>query len=173
MKKWTKKRKREIVEKLTEEIKNSKISILGNFSGLSVGEMEKMRNVVKEKGGNVMVLKNNLLEIVFKNLSKDEGISKFISGPTFIVWSKEEKEIEIIKSLLEFQKDTGKIEVKGGLLYNEIIDKGKIEEISKLPGKKELEAKLIYLLKNPSLRLVYALKNPIVRVINVLKNLNK
>ncbi|MCM8807551.1 MAG: 50S ribosomal protein L10 [Candidatus Omnitrophica bacterium] len=173
MKKWTKKRKREVVEMLTEEIKNSKISILGNFSGLNVAEMEKIRDAVKQNGGNIMVLKNNLLEIIFKNLSKDESISKFISGPTFIVWSKEEKEIEIIKSLLNFQKDTGKIEIKGGLLYNEIVDKAKIEEISKLPGKKELEAKVIYLLKSPSVRLIYSLKSPILRVINVLKNLNK
>ncbi|MCS7181230.1 MAG: 50S ribosomal protein L10, partial [bacterium] len=94
MKKWTKKRKEQIVEKLTNEFKNSNINILGSFSNLTVLEMQKMRQMVKELGGNVMVLKNNLINIIFKNLSKDEAC-RFISGPTFVIWSRQENEIEI------------------------------------------------------------------------------
>ncbi|HOK57165.1 MAG TPA: 50S ribosomal protein L10 [bacterium] len=86
MKKWTKKRKEEVVKKLTEEFKNSKINILGSFSNLTVSEMQKIRDSIKEFGGNVMVVKNNLIDIVFQNLSKDE-VCKFISGPSFVIWS--------------------------------------------------------------------------------------
>lgn len=170
MKKWTKKRKEEIVQHLTNEFKNSKINILGTFSNLKVSEMQKMRESVKEFGGNVMVLKNNLATIIFKNLSKDE-VCKFINGPTFIIWSSKENEIEIIKSILNFQKDTGKIEIKGGLLNGEIIEKNKIDEIGKLPGKKELQSMLVSTIKMPTIRVVNALKNPITRVINVLNHI--
>ncbi|MCM8785222.1 MAG: 50S ribosomal protein L10 [Candidatus Omnitrophica bacterium] len=170
MKKWTKRRKEEVVQNLTNEFKNSKINILGTFSNLKVSEMQKIRESVKELGGNVMVLKNNLANIIFKNLSKDE-VCKFISGPTFIVWSSKENEIDIIKSVLNFQKDTGKIEIRGGLLNGEIIEKSKIDEIGKLPGKKELQSMIISLVKMPTFRVVNALKNPITRVINVLNQI--
>ncbi|MCM8766638.1 MAG: 50S ribosomal protein L10 [Candidatus Omnitrophica bacterium] len=172
MKKWTKKRKQEVVKNLTDEFKNSKINILGTFSNLKVSEMQKIRESVKEVGGNIMVLKNNLANIIFKNLSKDE-VCKFISGPTFVVWSSKENgnEIDIIKSILNCQKNFGKIEIKGGLLNGEIIEKSKIDEIGKLPGKKELQSMLILTLKMPTNRVVNAIKNPIIRVINVLNQI--
>lgn len=170
MNKWTKERKKEVVEKLTNEFKNSKINILTNFSKLNVSEMKKIRDSIKSVGGNVMVVKNNLMEIVFKNLSKDQAC-KFISGPTFIVWSSKENEIEIIKSLIDFQKDTGKIEIKGGLLNGEIIDKNKIAEIGKLPSKKEIQIQVLYFLKMPSIRLVNSIKSPITKIVNILNQI--
>lgn len=170
MNKWTKKRKEEVVEKLTNEFKNSKINILTNFSKLNVSEMKKIRDSIKSIGGNLMVVKNNLMEIVFKNLSKDEAC-KFISGPTFVVWSDKENEIEIIKSLINFQKDTGKVEIKGGLLNGEIIDKNKIAEIGKLPGKKEIQIQVLYFLKMPSIRLVNSIKSPLTKIVNILNQI--
>lgn len=170
MNKWTKKRKEEVVEKLTNEFKNSKINILTNFSKLNVSEMKKIRDSIKSIGGNLMVVKNNLMEIVFKNLSKDEAC-KFISGPTFVVWSDKENEIEIIKSLINFQKDTGKVEIKGGLLNGEIIDKNKIVEIGKLPGKKEIQIQVLYFLKMPSIRLVNSIKSPLTKIVNILNQI--
>jgi large subunit ribosomal protein L10 len=170
MDRWTKKRKAELVKNLTEEFKNSKINILTNFTKLSVSEMRKIRDSIKDCGGNIMVIKNNLVEIIFQNLSKDE-VCKFLSGPTFVVWSNNENEVEIIKKLVEFQKDTGKIEIRGGLLNGEIIDKRGLEEIGKLPTKKELQAHIIYLVRMPSIRLVNSLKSPIVKVINILNQI--
>jgi large subunit ribosomal protein L10 len=162
MKKWTKKKKEELVKKLTEEFKNSKINILGSFSNLTVLEMQKMRESIREVGGNVMVLKNNLIDIIYQNLSKDE-VCKFISGPSFVIWSNKENE--------SFQKDTGKIDIKGGLLNGEIIGKDKIDQLGKLPGKKELQGMVITMIKMPTIRLVNSLKSPITRVINVLNQI--
>jgi large subunit ribosomal protein L10 len=170
MKKWTKKRKEQLVKKLTEEFKNSKINILGSFSNLTVLEMQKMRDNIREVGGNVMVLKNNLIDLIYQNLSKDE-VCKFINGPSFVIWSSKENEIEIIKSVLSFQKDTGKIDIKGGVLNGEIIGKDKIDQLGKLPGKKELQGMVITMIKMPTIRLVNSLKSPITRVINVLNQI--
>jgi len=170
MKKWTKNKKEEVVKKLTEEFKNSKINILGSFSNLTVLEMQKMRESIREVGGNIMVLKNNLINIIYQNLSKDE-VCKFISGPSFVIWSNKENEIEIIKSVLNFQEDTGKIDIKGGLLNGEIIGKDKINQLGKLPSKKELQGRVITMIKMPTIRLVNSLKGPITRVINVLNQI--
>ncbi len=168
--KWTKKRKEDFVKTLTEEFKKSKINILASFSKLSVSEMGKIREIIKDCGGNMMVVKNNLIEIIFQNLSKDE-VCKFISGPTFVVWSNNENEVELVKKLVEFQKDTGKIEIKGGLLNGEIFDKLKMEEIGKLPTKKELQSQIVYLIRMPSIRLINSLKFPVLRVINILNQI--
>lgn len=170
MKKWTKKKKEEMVKLLTEEFKNSKINILGTFSGLTVSEMQKMRESIKEVGGKLMVLKNRMVEIILKNLSKDEAC-KFINGQTFVIWSSQENEIEIIKSILKFKEQTGKIEINGGFIGTETLNREKIEQIGKLPGKRELQGKIVYLLQLPILRLINSLKGPIVKTINILNEI--
>ncbi|MGB9677710.1 MAG: 50S ribosomal protein L10, partial [Candidatus Ratteibacteria bacterium] len=150
--------------------KNSKINILGSFSNITVLEMQKIRDSIKELGGNVMVVKNNLINIVFQNLSKDE-VCKFINGPSFVIWSSKENEIEIIKSVLRFQKDTGKIEIKGGLLNGEVIGKDKISQLGELPGKKELQGMVITMIKMPTVRLISSLKSPMTKVVNILNQI--
>lgn len=170
MKKWTKNRKVQVVNILTEEFKKSKINIFSSFLNLKVSEMQKLREMISQQDGKMMVVKNNLVNIVFQNLNKNE-VCKFLNGPVFIVWSDKEKEVEIIKSLLNFQKDTGKIEIKGGILNGEIIDRDKINEIGRLPGKKELQMQLIFTMRMPVIRTINALRGPVSKLVNILNQI--
>ena len=167
MKKMTKSKKVEFVKLLTEELNSSTINILGNFSGLSVLEMEKFREQIREKDAKLMVAKNTLLDKVFKNLKKEE-LCKCLNGATFVVWTKEKDEIAIIKSLLDFRKRTGKIELKGGSLGENIADANQLETIGKLPGRKQLEAKVVMFVKMPFARISNSLKYPAIKLINII-----
>lgn len=164
MKKLTKARKKEFVEMLTDEIKENNINLLVSFSGLSVPEIQQLRTGLKESGCRMMVVKNTLLEKAYKNISYDE-MCKEIKGPIFVIWSKATDEIGVVKALFDFKKKAGKIDIKVGLMGNRFFSSKELEIIGKLPGKKELEAKIVWSLKMPVLRIIGALKYPATRLI--------
>lgn len=164
MKKLTKQRKREFVEMLTEEIKGNNINLLVSFSGLSVSKMQQLRSELKEAGCKMMVVKNTLLEKAYQNVSYDE-VCRDISGPIFIIWSKESDEIGVVKNLFSFKKRAGKIDIKAGILGNKILTSADLEKIGRLPGRKEIEAKIVWNLKAPIVRIINSLKYPVTRVV--------
>lgn len=172
MKKMNRKGKEEIVKWLTEEFKKSKIYILVNFSGLTVLEMQILRDLIKEKEGSIRVIKNSLIERTFKNLSLDEAID-YLEGPIFIVWTKEGDEIELVKNLYSFSKKTGKIEVKGGVVNNSVVSKEFFEKLNKLPSTKEIKAKIVYDIRFPVIRLVNSIKCPVVKIINIVNQIKE
>jgi large subunit ribosomal protein L10 len=172
MKRMNRKKKEEFVEMLTEEIKTSKINILANFSGLSVPEMQNLREEVKKADGNIKVVKNNLVEKALKNLSKDE-LCKFLDGPMLLLGTKEQNEIGVTKSLVTFIKKKGKITLKAGLLNGEIIDSDYINRIGELPGEKEIQGKVVFYLRLPVVRLVNSVRFPMVKIINVINHIKE
>jgi len=170
MKKLTKERKKEFVEMLTDEIKANNISLLVSFSGLSVPEMQQLRIELKESGCKMMVVKNTLLEKAYKNVSYDEMCND-ISGPIFVIWSKESDEIGIVKSLFGFKKKAGKIDIKAGVLGRKIFTSADLERIGRLPGRKELEAGIVWNLKAPIVRIINSLRYPATRVVQDFKQI--
>ena len=172
MKKMNKKGKEEIVKWLTEELKESRMYILGNFSGLSVSEMQNLRESIKEKEGLIKVVKNTLLERTLENLSQDKAVD-YLEGPVFIAWTKDGDEVEILKSIYSFRKKTGKIEVKGGALNNNVVDGEFFEKLSKLPPLKEIQAKIIYDIRFPVIRLINSIKGPVVKIVNIVNQIKE
>jgi large subunit ribosomal protein L10 len=165
MKKLTKEKKKEFVEILTDEIKANNINLLVSFSGLSVSEMQQLRRNLKEAGCNMKVVKNTLLEKAYKNVKFDE-MSEKIGGPVFIIWAKSDDEINVIKNLYEFKKKIGKIDVKAGFISDRILSSEELERIGKLPGRKGLEAKIVWCLRLPAMRVVNSLKFPLMKLVN-------
>jgi large subunit ribosomal protein L10 len=165
MKKLTKEKKKEFVEILTDEIKANNINLLVSFSGLSVSEMQQLRGNLKEAGCNMKVVKNTLLEKAYKNVKFDE-MSEKIGGPVFIIWAKSDDEINVIRNLYEFKKKIGKIDVKAGFISDRILSPEELERIGKLPGRKGLEAKIVWCLRLPAMRVVNSLKFPLMKLVN-------
>jgi large subunit ribosomal protein L10 len=170
MKKLTKKRKEEFVEMLTDEIKGNNINLLVSFSGLSVPEMQQLRDRLRESGCRMMVVKNTLLEKAYKNMSYDE-MCKGITGPIFVIWSKDSDEIGVVKNLFNFKKDAGKIDIRAGMVGKRFFSSEELEVLGKLPVRKELEAKVVWSLKVSFLRITGALRYPVTRLIQDFKQI--
>jgi len=165
MKKLTKERKKEFVEMLTDEIKANNINLLVGFSGLSVAEMQQLRGELKESGCKMKVVKNTLLEKAYHNINCDD-MCKQIEGPVFMIWAKATDEISLVKNLYNFKKKAGKINIKAAFMDDRIFSSGDLELMGKLPGRKEIESKIVWSLKMPALRIVNSLKFPLMRLIN-------
>jgi len=169
MKKLTKEKKKELVSEITEDIKESNVNLLVGFSGLSVMDMQGLRRDLSDMGCNMMVVKNTLLEKTYENISREE-VCKGLTGSVFLVWTKGNDEIGVLKKLLNFKEKTEKIEFKSGIIYDKVFNAEELGSIGKLPEKKQLEAMVVYNLRMPLTRIVNALNYPLMRLIS---NLNQ
>lgn len=172
MKKLTKKKKEEIVERIIEEIKQNKCNFIIGFSGLTVQEIQQIREELKGEGCKMEVVKNTLLQRIYQRINQ-EDICRHIEGPTFIIEANPEDEISIVKKIYNFQKEIGKIDVKAALIGNKLYTSKELSIIEKLPRRKEIEAKIVWNLKMPMIRIINALNFPILRVINDLKQISE
>jgi ribosomal protein L10 len=66
-------RKVEIVETLTEEIDDSRDLVFTNYKGLTVDEMETLRQDLYEEQSRMRVVKNRLAERAFQNVFSENG----------------------------------------------------------------------------------------------------
>jgi Ribosomal protein L10 len=115
--------------------------IFTEYRGLSVEQITNLRRLLREKGCNYKVVKNNFARIAFEEM-KASDVSAYLSGPTAVALAGEESGVAA-KVLFEFAKETPALVIKGGLIGGEIYDAAKIEAYSKLPGKKELISMLM------------------------------
>jgi len=155
------------VENLTQKLKDAKALVLADYRGLSVAQMTKLRNQVSEAGGELEVVKNRLLGIA-SSQAKIKIDDQVLEGPTAVLWAWED-EIQPLKALYEFSKESDLPKIKFGIFEGEIIAPDRIVELAKLPGKNELQAKLVGALCSPSYRLVNSLSGNLRKLVYILR----
>lgn len=167
--KISKQTKSKIIESLKQELVESKCIIVSNYQGLNNEQFLQLRKNLSKYNSKFKVIKNKLFELSLKNTHLEE-LKNYIKNAVGIVVCKEEKNIiPTIKYLLDYSQENSQLKILGGYLYDIMVDSNKIVEISKLPSKEELIAKLVGLLSMPIRRLYSVLNTPMISLLNILK----
>lgn len=141
------------IKELEEKVAKAKSIVLTNYAGLTVKQQTKLRVALKNAGGEFVVAKNTLVARV---LGKDE-LRTSLHGQTGVLFSYED-EVKALKELVKFSKDSNLPEIKDGLVNGLVVTNKQVMELSKLPGKEELIAKMLGSMKAPGNNLVGVLK---------------
>ncbi len=141
------------IKELEEKVAKAKSIVLTNYAGLTVKQQTKLRATLKNAGGEFVVAKNTLVARV---LGKDE-LRTSLQGQTGVLFSYED-EVRALKELVKFSKDNNLPEIKDGLVNGLVVTNKQVMELSKLPGKEELIAKMLGSMKAPGNNLVGVLK---------------
>ena len=107
-------KKKQMVAEIAEKLKNSKSTILTDYRGLTVAEMNELRKQLREAGVEYKVLKNTLT----RRATAETGLSELdqhLTGPTAIAFSAEDV-VAPAKILYKFSKDHEALEIKGGVV---------------------------------------------------------
>lgn len=137
---------------LTEKVAKAQSVAIIDYSGTTVNQQVKLRQEIKEAGGEVLVTKNTLIDIA---VGKGK-LTDSLQGMNAIVFSYSDP-VAAIKKLFAFQKDTEKLQIKQGYMDDKVLSIKEVENLSKLPGKNELIAMLMNVLKAPGSGLVNVL----------------
>lgn len=167
--KLSREKKAEIISWLKQQFETSKCIILTNFDRLTVLQANKLRRDLTKLNSLYKVVKNQLFKKVLMQTKLDE-LQPYVKGNLGIVICNDENNIiPSIKYLVNYSKENAQLKILAGYVYKTIVDKKKIEDISKLPSREEIIAKLISLLALPIQRLYSVLNLPVLSLLNILQ----
>lgn len=132
-----------------------------DYAGLTVEQVDDLRNKFRERGVSYKVLKNTLIKKALAEKSYIDKLSeKALKGMTGVALSYEEPSAaaRIVK---EFVKSNDKLTIKAGLMDGQVLDAKAVEnQLATLPSKDEARAGLLAQLMAPAQTLVRLLNTP-------------
>jgi large subunit ribosomal protein L10 len=130
----------EIVKNLTKKFKAMKGLILTEYRGLTVEEISNLRLKLRQFGSEYAVVKNTLSKIALKEAGIEAG--EVFSGSTGLVI--EGGDIASpAKIVVEFAKTHAKLKIKAGFLEGKFVDVAVVEQLSAIPSKEVLIARML------------------------------
>lgn len=147
--------KQQAVADVADKMKRAQCMVIVDYRGLTVDEATKLRSEFRNAGVEYRVIKNNMLQRAAEAADIADVASLFV-GPTAVAFGYEDP-VAPAKIMVKFRKDTDKTEIKGGVLSGHAIDEKGILDLSRLPGKEELLAKMLGSLNAPVTKFALAL----------------
>jgi large subunit ribosomal protein L10 len=131
--------------------RNAKMTslILTNFKGIDVEKMTALRDKFREAGVDYKVVKNTLFNLAIDETEYKNDVEKFLKEPTAVAWSYDDPSAAA-KVIMDFCKTNKNLQVKCGVLGEEVLDVNGVEQLSKMPGKDELLATLLATFNEPA-----------------------
>lgn len=133
----------ELVKQLREKVAKSKSIFFADYMGLNANDVNTLRQKIDEAGAEAVIAKNTLVKVALEEEGVDtKDMEAALKGPTAAIFSYEDA-INPIKAIFEFAKKSELPRVKGGYVEGMFLDSKGAEELSKMPSKQELIARLL------------------------------
>ena len=154
-------KKVELVDQITEILKECSVIVAADYRGLTVDEMNALRRQLSSKEVKLRVVKNTLARFAADKAGM-EDLKPLLVGPTALAFGFGDNIADPAKVLIEYQKAT-KLDfgIKGGFLDNEMLSKEQITALSRLPSKEVLLATLLGTLQRPRASLLSIMNGPL------------
>ncbi len=157
----TREEKAIIVNELSEKLADSNFFYITDSSTLTVESVNKLRGLCFEKGVEMKVVKNKLIEKALAKLEapeKYDGLLESLKGPSAIMFT--EVSNAPAKLIKEFRKDHEKPVIKAAYIDSDIIlGDENLDMLASLKSKEELIGDIILLLQSPMKNVVGALNS--------------
>ena len=154
-----------MVASLHQTFEDASIVVVTHYSGLTVAEMGKLRDQMREAGAVFKVTKNRLTRRALEG-TKYQPLNEMFTGPTAIAYS--EDPVAAAKAAVNFSKTNDKLIVLGGALGDEQLDVNAVKSLASLPSLDELRAKIVAMISTPATRIAVVLQAPAGQVARVL-----
>ncbi|HAO99921.1 MAG TPA: 50S ribosomal protein L10 [Fibrobacteres bacterium] len=152
--------KQETVAQLTESLKGASGVYLADFTGITVEKVTALRGTLRKKGIRMRVAKNTLIRRALNDVGV-QGLDKYLVGPTAVIIADGEDPIAPAKLLVDFLKtNEDAIKVKTVHMDGQAYDGGQLTAMSKMPGKRELQAQVVSIALGAGSNLLALFKGP-------------
>jgi len=163
-----KENKKLVVELVRDKLDRAEIVIATDHRGLTVTQISKLRNKLRQQGVEYRVVKNTLANFAADAAGKP-ALSGLLGGPTALAFGYDDV-IQPAKALSEFQRSSETtFRIKGGLLAGNLLTAEDIVALAKLPPKDVLIGKVVGLVQSPVSRLLIALNGNVQNFMGVLQ----
>ena len=149
--------KSEVVEQLGRVFETAGVVVVARYEGMTVAEMTAYRSALREVGGAVRVAKNRLARIALAG-HPAERLGDQLVGMTVLAYG--EDPVATTKAVEDFVKANPKLDVVGGTMGGQVIDRAGVSAVSKMPSREETIATIVGMLTSPAAGLAGALASP-------------
>jgi len=160
--------KEALVSQLRDSLGASTGSFIVTYRGLSVGDMQSLRNGLREKQGQLKVAKVRLLKRALEGNDCAEGLIPHMQDQLAIVFAENEPPA-VAKFLNDYAKGHGQLQLLAGCIGSEVYGAAEIVRIASLPSREVLLAKVAGSLNAPASNLVRVLQQLYMRLLWTLK----
>lgn len=146
------------IDDLVERLSRSQLTIITDYRGLTVDALQGFRARVRPLDAEFRIAKNTLTRIAAEQVGI-EGLETQLEGPTAILFAYGDV-VAPAKAVSDFARTSRILEVRAGVMNNQVLGPADVEAISSLPPREELLGKLVGLLASPMSRTVGVLSGP-------------
>ena len=156
--------KAESITELSGVFKSANVVVVAHYAGLTVAQMQILRQQMKQAGAKVKVAKNRLAQIALKD-TDCAAISPLLKGPTVLAYSSDP--IAAPKVAVDFAKANEAFVILGGTMGKTALDQNGVKALASLPSLDELRGKLVGMLQTPATRIAQVVAAPAAQVARV------
>ena len=160
-------RKEAVVRELTEALGRSVFTIVTDYRGLKVSDLQTLRGQLRPHDADVKVAKNTLAKLAAR-ANELSGLEPSLVGPTALVLAYGDV-AQPAKIVSDFVRTSRILQVRAGMLEGQMVDASTVEEIANLPSRDILVGKAVGGLASPLYSIVNVFAAPPRSLLNVLQ----
>jgi large subunit ribosomal protein L10 len=139
-----------VVDEVRERLEDSDATILTEYRGLSVAQLQVLRRALAPAGGEYKVYKNTLVRRAAKESGLEE-LEALLTGPTALTFVRGDVSA-VAKALKDFARQHPTLVVKGAIVGGGLVDAAQTSAIADLPSRDVLLAQIAGALAAPMQR---------------------
>lgn len=128
------------VAEIKERIDAAQAVYLTEFRGLSVSQLQDLRNALRDSGADYKVVKMSLARRATEELGI-EGVSEYLVGPTALAFANSDP-VATAKALKDVGKNNENLVVKLGILSGEVLLPEQVSKLAEIEPREVLLAKI-------------------------------
>jgi len=159
-------KKEELLSQYTDLFSRSSAAILTDYRGLTMGDITRLRNRLREIHGEYHVTKNRLVKLALQQagITVPEGL---LEGPTATGFCFEDV-AAIAKLLVDFSKESKALVIKGGVLGDRVLDPDQVTALAELPPRPVVLGQVLGAIQGPAAGITRAIAGGIRGILYVL-----
>ncbi len=159
--------KKAIVEEVTEVAGSSPSAVAAEYSGLTVSDMTELRQIARDAGIYLRVVRNTLARRALEDTNFD-CMREGLTGQLILAFSKDELGAAA-KVVRDFTKKNDKLVVKLVALEGELLQPSDIDALASLPSKGQSISMLMRMMMAPVTTLARTLAEPHAKFVRTVK----
>ena len=163
--------KAENISAIEQDLSRATVTVLAEYRGLTVVQMNRLRRAVRQAEGRCRVAKNTLAKRASTS-TRYEKLSPMLRGPLALIVGFQDP-VTIAKLAVKLAEDFPKLQIKGAVLDGEVLAAAQVKALATLPSREVLMAQLLGLLQAPATQLLRTLNEPAASLARLVDALGK
>jgi large subunit ribosomal protein L10 len=140
--------KERAVEGIAQKLRDSKVAIFTDYRGLTVKDLADLRGKLRPAKVEYQIVKNTLTRLAATKAEIKVNLDSVLEGPTAIGFGYDDV-IQAAKAINDYARGSRVLQIKAGLLENQVLSAAEITALATLPAKPQLQAQLLSTMTAP------------------------